>query len=118
MESWTLGAISIAAAFIVGLIASAKKIAGYMAEAIGKVTQRQIQPLEKKIDTLAEKIEESDLNSMKDFLVVRFAEIDKGQKPDEVTRQRIYEEMERYEKQGGNSYIHTRFDELKKQGRL
>lgn len=118
MEGWTLGAISIAAAFIVGLIASAKKIAGYMAEAIGKVTEKQIKPLEEKIDNLASKIEETDLNSMKDFLVVRFADIDKGVKPDETTRQRIYEEMERYEKRGGNSYIHTRFDELKKQGRL
>ena len=118
MESWTLGAVSIAAAFIVGLIASAKKIAGYMAEAIGRVTQRQIQPLEQKIDALAVKIENVDNNSLKDFLVARFAEIERGSQPDEVTRQRIYEEMERYERQGGNSYIHTRFDELKKQGRL
>lgn len=114
----TIAVISGALGLLVGFITNLKKLADMIAESIGKVTKRQIAPLEAKIDTLAVKIDEVDLNSLKDFLVSRFAEIERGETLDEVTRQRIYEEMERYERQGGNSYLHTRFDELKKQGRL
>lgn len=118
MDGITIAVISGVVGLVVGLITNLKKLADMIAEAIGKVTRKQIAPLETKIDTLGEKIDEVDLNSVKDFLVSRFADIDKGEKMDEVARQRIYEEMERYTKKGGNSYIKARFEQLKKEEKL
>ena len=114
----TIAVLSAILGGLVGFFTNLKKFADMIANAIGKVTQKQIAPLEAKIDVLGKKIETVDLNAMKDFLVSRFAEIERGESLDEVTRQRIYEEMERYADKGGNSYIKARFDDLKKQGRL
>ena len=114
----TIAVISALVGGLVGFLSNLKKLADMIANSIGKVTQKQIEPLEAKIDILANKIDEVDLNSVKDFLVGKFAEIERGEELDGVTRQRVYEEMERYTTKGGNSYIKARFDELKKQGRL
>lgn len=114
----TIAGISAGLGLLVGFIVNLKKLADMIAEAIGNVTRRQITPLEAKLDDLGRKIDEVDLNSVKDFLVSRFADIERGGELDGVTRQRIYEEMEHYHEKGGNSYIQARFDELKKQGSL
>lgn len=114
----TIAAISAGLGLLIGFITNLKKLADMIADAIGNVTKKQIAPLEAKIDALGHKIDEVDLNSVKDFLVARFADIDRGGELDGVTRQRIYEEMEHYLDKGGNSYIQARFDELKKQGSL
>ena len=47
-----------------------------------------------------------------------FNDIRQGQQLSEANIQRIYEQMEHYEKLGGNSYIHKEFEDLKRGGLL
>lgn len=118
MEAWTLGAVAVGLAFITTLVATVKKIIKDMTDAISGVVKQEIKPLEAKIDVLTSKLDEVDINSSKNFLVARFGEIERGEVLDEITRQRVYEEYEHYIELGGNSYIHSRFDELKRKGCL
>lgn len=118
MEAWTLGAVAVGLAFITTLVASIKKIIKDLTDAIAKVVKQEMKPLEAKIDVLADKLDDVDINSSKNFLVARFGEIERGDVLDEITRQRVYEEYEHYMALGGNSYIHSRFEELKRKGCL
>jgi len=116
MEQWTLGAIAVGLAFLITLVGSIKKVISEVTLSIGKVVQNEMKPLENKIDALSKKIDAVDLDGTKNFLVSKIGEIERGEHIDEITRQRVYEEYEHYIKAGGNSYIHTRFEELKKKG--
>lgn len=116
IESWTLAGIVALTSLLLVLISNIRKLRDEYKGSVKKVVQEEVAPLNAKLDSLSNKIDEVDMNSTKDFLVSRFAEIDRGEVLDEITRQRVYEEMERYQKHGGNSYIHTRFEELKKRG--
>ena len=125
MENITLGTIENILVFIVSIIGSVLIITSKVSSVLKKTIQSEmtpvnekIQKLEGKIDSLAEKVDEVDKNSTKDFLVARLGEVERGGYLDDITRQRFYEEMERYEHLGGNSYIHIRFEELKKQGKI
>lgn len=116
MEQWTLGAIAVGLAFLITLVGSIKKVINEVTDSIGNVVKKEMKPLENKIDALSRKVDEVDLDSTKNFLVSKIGEIERGEHIDEITRQRVYEEYEHYINAGGNSYIHTRFDELKKKG--
>lgn len=125
MENITLGMIEEALLIIVSIVGSVLLIMGKITNALKKTIQDEMKPvnekikaLEGKIDTLAEKVDEVDKNSTKDFLVARLGEVERGGYLDDITRQRFYEELERYERLGGNSYIHARYEELKKQGKI
>ena len=54
----------------------------------------------------------------KNFLVAKIAEVDKGNKLDEIEKERFWEQYEHYSKIGGNSYIQRKVDELKESGKL
>lgn len=118
MEAWTLGAIVVGLTFITTLIATVRKLVKEVTDAIAKVVKQEIKPLEAKLDDLASKLDDVDLNSSKNFLVARFGEIERGEVLDAITRQRVYEEYGHYMELGGNSYIHSRFEELKRKGCL
>lgn len=60
-------------------------------------------------------------NSMsqdKNFLTQCFDDLANGKEVNETTRERIYECMEEYTANGGNSYIHSRFENLRRNGKL
>lgn len=118
MEAWTLGAVAVGLAFITTLVATIKKLIRDLSDAISSVVKQEMKPLEAKLDVLTNKLDDVDINSSKNFLVARFGEIERGEVLDEITRQRVYEEYEHYMELGGNSYIHSRFDELKRKGCL
>lgn len=118
IENLTVGAITISLASILGLVTTWLKIKELTKNAVSNVVKEELAPLTQSIADLSKKIDSVDMNSTKDYLVSRFAEIERGETLDPVSRQRMYEEYEHYCSLGGNSYIKARFDELKKANKL
>lgn len=65
---------------------------------------------------LDEKIDEVQMDNCKNYLVQMIAKADSGQKLSSVEKERYYENYDTYIKLGGNSYIHTETERLKKEG--
>lgn len=119
MQDVTLGTIATALAFIVALWGSISFLGNKIEEGLKSSFKKELKPLSDKLDTIEGKLRDVDKEQTKNFLVARFNEIGQGQEVDEITRSRIYEQMEHYTNDlHGNSYIHARFDELKKEGKL
>lgn len=119
MEKITLGTIATALAFIVTLWGSMSFIAKKIEDGLKASFKKELSPLSEKLDTIESNLRAVDKEQTKNFLVARFNEIGQGQEVDEITRSRIYEQMEHYQKDlDGNSYIHARFEELKKENKL
>lgn len=119
IDTITLGAIAAALTFIVAVWTSVSFIGNKIKNSIGEIVQKELQPLSKKIDSIESSIKSVDKEQTKNFLVSRFDEIAHGVEIDETMRQRIYEQMEHYtEDLKGNSYVHARFEELKREGKL
>ena len=70
------------------------------------------------INNLSGKVDDVDMNSCKNFLVRFLADAEQGNEIDEIEKERFYEVYEHYTKKGGNSYIHDKYDKLKKSGKL
>ena len=104
MESITLGEISKVLLFIV-------ELAGVIITiivAMKKVLNKQLEPLNKKIDNL-------DLNDCKNFLVRFLADVERGQTIDEVEEKRAYDVYDHYKNDlNGNSYIKDKWEKLMK----
>lgn len=117
MENITLGQIALGLAFIVGLWASIDQITKKVSKAFDDSLEKKLKPLEDKIDKLDKKIDGVDLNATKNFLLARIEEA-KSSDLDDITRERVYEEYQHYVSLGGNSFISTEIDHLKKINKL
>ena len=112
MNNITLGEISNLMVWLIGFGGSTVAIIGAVKKAISK----SFEPINKKIDIV-------DMNATKNFLVRCIADIDKNG-IDDVTKVRFYEQYEHYIKPknegglGGNSYIKSEVERLKKEGKL
>lgn len=119
MENITLGQITAVLGFIVALWGSVSFLGNKIEDGLKTSFKKELKPLSEKLDAIESNLRAVDKEQTKNFLVARFNEIGQGQEVDEITRSRIYEQMEHYQKDlDGNSYIHARFDELKKEGKL
>lgn len=104
MEDITLGQISNVLIFISAFIASLTAIV----VAIKKVLDKQLKPLNDKMDKL-------DINQCRNYLVDFLADIEQGIKKDETQIKRAYEIYDHYSKDlHGNSYIHDKWIKLMK----
>lgn len=106
MNDITLGQISNLMVWVIGFGGSTVAII----TAVKKAIASAFKPINKKIDDV-------DLNATKNFLVRCLADIEKHG-IDDVTKMRFYEQLEHYEKMGGNSYIKSEVERLKKEGKL
>lgn len=117
MENITIGQISVFIAFIVALATGAK----YILTDMKKILDKALEPTNKKIDTLDDKltkeIRKSDMNATKNYLVSSLHDI-KEQGLDDISKQRFFEQYEHYIALGGNSYIKNEVERLKKEGKL
>lgn len=116
-----LEAVAWFGAFLGGLVALIKGIE-YLIGKLKNIAQewlkKGLEPISKKLDSLDEKIDGVDLNSTKNFIVARLEEVKRGDTLDDVTKMRLYEQYEHYQKLGGNSYIRDSFEELQKQNKI
>jgi low affinity Fe/Cu permease len=67
---------------------------------------------------LDEKIDEVQMDNCKNYLVQAIAKVEAGGKLSPVEMERYYENYDTYTKLGGNSYIHSETEKLKKEGLL
>lgn len=106
MGNVTLGQISTTLAFIVAFISSIAYLKKMLVNSIDKT----LKPINKKIDSL-------ELSSVKTDLVNFLVLAEQGQ----ASREQImnaYELFDRYDKLGGNGYVHSKWERLKKEGKL
>lgn len=106
IENITLGQLSLALAFFIGIITSFKFFMKELQIYISKI----LQPINKKIDNL-------ELNSIKTDLVNFMCLAEKN----DITREQkmnAYELYDKYSKLGGNSYVHDKWEKLRKEGKL
>lgn len=68
----------------------------------------------KKVENLHEHILDADKTHLINFL----SDIELGNKKTDIQIKRAYEIYERYTKNGGNSYVHDKWEEMKKKGLL
>ena len=106
MDNITLGQISNLMVWVIGFGGSTIAII----TAIKKAVASAFKPINNKIDNV-------DMNSTKNFLVRCIADMERHE-IDQVTKMRFYEQFEHYQKLGGNSYITSEVERLKKEGKL
>lgn len=63
-------------------------------------------------------IDNIQLDNCKNYLVQAIAKVQTGSELTAVERERYWENYDTYVKLGGNSYIHTETERLKKEGKL
>lgn len=100
MEQITLGDIATWAAFIVALGGSVAAII----KGVQKVVEKLLLPLS--------------LDNAKNYLVPFLSKVERGEPVDEIELERFHEEYQFYTEHGGNSYIRSRVEKLKKTGKL
>lgn len=118
MDNITIGQITATITFIVAFLGGVK----YLLESMKKIIDKALKPTNDKIDVIEKKLTEEmkriDINATKNFLVTNIDEIKKGTDLDGITKQMIYEQYEHYQKLGGNSYISSEIERLRKEGVL
>lgn len=117
MENITLGQIAKGLAFIVALIGSVVYLKKGMIKGLSKVINSQLEPIKVEIKELKEETSKNNLSSIKTDLInlMEFAD-----KKIISTEQKIrsYELYDYYCLHGGNSYVHDKWEKLKKEGKL
>lgn len=78
----------------------------------------QMTKIEAEIKGLETKIEISDMQSCKNFLVRCLADVERCEPMSETEKERFYEQYEHYRKNDGNSYIKQKVDKLQLEGKL
>lgn len=118
MEAITLGEISNVLVFIAGILGAGGSIALFFGKRFGKVMAEQLKPTNDKIDSLQASISEVDMANCKNYLVQTISTLEAGRTVDKVALERFWENYDHYTEMGGNSYIHTAVERLKKEGKL
>lgn len=107
MEQITLGDLARWAAFVATFGGAIAAIIG----GVKNVVEKLLQPIQKQITAV-------DLENCKNYLVTFLAAVERGQEHDEIELERFHEELEHYQKIGGNSYIKAKVEKLKTAGKL
>ncbi len=118
MDNITIGQITATITCVVAFLGGVK----YLLESMKKIIDKALLPTNNKIDGIEKKLsaemEKIDLNSTKNFLVSCIRETKNNNMLDDFTKQRFYEQYEHYQKLGGNSYISSEIEHLRKEGAL
>lgn len=113
--------MGIVAAAIAGLVALLKGLE-YLIAKLGRCAtkwlERGLAPVNAKLDTIEKKVVSNQLENDKTVLVRFLADIKNGESLTEIETERLHETYARYTNNGGNSYIHTEWERLKKEGKL
>lgn len=111
MENITLGDIGEYLAFIVAFFSGI----GYLSKTLKKSFKTA---LNEEIEPIKKTVTENRLDNLKNFIVLVFDDLENGVEVGETTKERLYDALDSYEKNGGNSYIHKRKIKLEQEGKL
>ncbi|MBP3265954.1 MAG: hypothetical protein J6L84_03285 [Clostridiales bacterium] len=119
MENITLGQIAAAAAFLVALGISFKKLKEWTIDAIKAAVKEELGQLSSEIKELQNELRKEDKEKTKNFLVARLNEIENGETWSEIERQRFYEQYDHYTNDlNGNTYIKKAVEAHEKEGKI
>lgn len=118
MQAWTLGDIQTILSFLAGIIGSGTAVYAFIKKHFNSAIQEQLKPTNEKLDNVAQRLKQVELDNCKNYLVKAISDLDAGEKFDKVSLERFYENYDKYTNAGGNSYIHSSVDRLKKEGKL
>lgn len=90
----------------------------YLKNGLITVLKSEFEPIHEKLNGLEKNIIETRKEACKNFLVRCFEEIENGKELDDVILERVYETFAVYDGLGGNGYLHSRYEKLKKEGKL
>lgn len=111
MENITLGQIAIGVSFLVGLISGV----GYLSSISRKWLK---DAMKEQLDVIANRLDQVDMESSKNYLVTYLSDIERGKALDEIEKERFYEQYQHYQSLGGNSYIKNKVDQMRGKGWL
>ena len=118
MQSITLGQISVAIAFLVGLISGVIYLNTQIKKWLKNLFTNEFGKVDTRLADLSAKINEVDLDACKNYLVTFLASLEKGEEQDDIELERFWETYERYIEHGGNTYIQRKVEKMKTEGRL
>ena len=118
MESITLGQIGLALTFLVGLITAVRYLKTNLKKWVVDSLKDELKGLDGKINDLKKQIDDVDVENCKNFLVQQLSDAERGVKWDEIELERFYEQYEHYQQKGGNSYIKSKVEKLKAEGKI
>lgn len=118
MENITLGQISGVMAFLGAFIGGIVYLYSIASKSATKWLKTCLKPIDDKLDKIDAKTKDIDMSASKNFLVRFLADVEQGNKVDEIEKERFYETYEHYIKIGGNSYIVDKVEKLRKENKL
>lgn len=119
MESISLGNLGSFIIYISSLIGAGTIIVKFTLGRLRKVIDESLKPTNDKIDVLATKVNQVDIDNSKNYLQQTFSALDAGEKLDSVAIQRFYEVYDHYtDDLHLNSWVHTEKNRLESEGKL
>jgi len=111
MDAITLTEIVSAVTILAGVVSALTLLHKSFKKLLTAAFQSQTVELARHVDRL-------EMTSAKNFIITCFATIDRGHALSDMARQRFWEAVEEYHRQGGNGYIDSKIDVLKVEGKL
>lgn len=130
IESITIGDISNVLVFLAGVLSSCGVIASFMSKHIRRIMDKEmgavkkciydsIAPLDEKIEVLADRVRQVDVNTTKNYLQRAITAIDNGEKLDLAAKERFYENYDHYTNDLKlNSWVRKEVERLEKENKL
>lgn len=117
MESITLGQVAKTLAFFVGIIGSVIYLKKGIVHSLEVTIDKKLKPIKDEMNKLNKKTEKNNLENIKTDLINLMELADKEEISPEQ-KMRAYELYDYYSSHGGNSYVHDKWESLKKGGKL
>ena len=117
MENISIGQLAKDLAFLVGLISSVVYLKKGTIKGIASVIDERLDPIKKEVENLKEETSKNNLSSIKTDLINLMELADKKEISPEQ-KMRSYELYDFYCTHGGNSYVHDKWERLKKEGKI
>ena len=128
MENITLGQIALALTFLLSISGNITSLIKNIKSPIDKKLQSALEPVNKKIDNLNNKLDDMEkehmkklnnleLDSIRNDLVNYMSLAEEGFITPK-TKIDMYELYDAYCKMGGNSYVHDKWEKLKEEGKI
>jgi hypothetical protein len=125
----TIGTFASNLALIVSIIGGFAFLYAKLKSVIESVTKELLAPVTKKIDDLNGRMDDMEssidkglevaaMESCKNYLVACLGELEKGNELSEAEKQRFGEQYDYYTDHDGNSYIMSKVEHFKAQGKL
>ena len=103
---------------IAAIITACGVITTWVSKKFEKKVLEAVKPLQDSIDEMHKRLNDVELDSLKNYLIGSLARIELEMPMPEIEKERFWESYGRYREMGGNSYIKEKVEKLKQEGKL